>query len=295
VEESLRSEGHRRYGRADGGAPDRAGAEERASFERVGLGTLYRSGDAQEQTEFDDTVLGLHYANAAQRTTVPDDEWAPALRSFARAMVWCLPAAAIFLALSAGFGWPTADTEPTLVSPGTWVVVTAFGFALWLAGVVALAALAAASPIRPWGFVAVLATTFGTALLAPVVGAAGFARPAISRTAQGIANDPNISGAADQMQRSLLDNTVGRWLLVGGSVLLAIGAIAVVGMILGSRVLQRHDGWLVLIAIGLAVVAAYLGWSFLLTLGAMVLLAASLGLAYTVSRIAPDGSAPPAY
>ena len=97
------------------------------------------------------------------------------------------------------------------------------------------------------------------------------------------------------MHARLLDNTVGRWLVVGGGVLLIIGALAVAGAILGSRVLQRHDGWLVLIGLGIAVLAAYLSWGFLFVLAAMVILAGALGLAYTVSRIAPDGTAPPAY
>ena len=84
-------------------------------------------------------------------------------------------------------------------------------------------------------------------------------------------------------------------MLVLGAALLAIGAIAVAGTILGSRVLQRHDAWLMLMGIGIAIAAAYLSWPFLFTLAAMVALAGGLGLAYTVSRIGPDGTPPPAY
>jgi hypothetical protein len=226
---------------------------------------------------------------------VADDRWASSLRTFARAAVWCLPAAVLLLALSSVFGWPTDTSEPSLVSPGTWVVITALGFGLWLIGVAALAALIAPSPARPWGFVAVIASSLGVVLLTPVVGATGLARPAITRTASSIENDQNVAGAAARMQAGLLDHTAGRWLIVGGTVLLAIGAVAVVGAIHGSRVLSRPDGWLVLAGVGLALAAAMLGWTFLLTLGAMVMLAGALGLAYTVSRIAPDGTAPPAY
>lgn len=278
---------------------ERTQEDERALFERVGYGGLYRSGEAPaapaSDVDFGDTVLGLNYTAAAPRTSVAEDRWASALRSFARGAVWCLPAGALLLALSGVFGWPTETSEPALVSPGTWVVVTALGLGLWLVGVVALAALAAATRVRPWGYVAVVASALGVALLAPAVGIVGLARPAISRTASAIQGDERIGGIAGEMQTRLLDHTVGRWLVVGGGVLLALGALAVAGAILGSRVLQRHDGWLVLLGIGIAIVAAYLSWEFLFVLAAMVILAGALGLAYTVSRIAPDGTAPPAY
>lgn len=294
VDEELRS---RRV--TSGGAPvaDRAVEDERGMFERVGYGGLYRSGEVPTEAApgYDDTVLGLNYSTAAPREPVVEERWASALRTFARWAVWCLPVGVLLLALSAVFGAPTASTEPALVSPGTWVVVTALGLGLWLVGVVALAALIAHTRVRPWGYVAVVASALGVALLAPVVGVAGLARPAISRTALTVQGDDRIAGVASEMQDRLLDNTVGRWLVVGGGVLLTIGALAVAGAILGSRVLQRHDGWLVLLGAGIAVAAAYLSWEFLFVLAAMVVLAGSLGLAYTVSRIAPDGTPPSAY
>jgi hypothetical protein len=173
--------------------------------------------------------------------------------------------------------------------------VTALGLGVWLIGVTALAALAATSRGRTWGILSVLASAIGVALLGPVVGVAGLARPAITRTARGVENDQNIASAANRMQSALLDNTTGRFLLMGGTVMLALGAIAVVGTILGSRVLQRHDGWLIAVGVIIAIVAGFMAWSFLLTIAAMVTLAGTLGLAYTASRIAPDGTPPPAY
>ncbi|HEY7226490.1 MAG TPA: hypothetical protein VH561_23190 [Micromonosporaceae bacterium] len=297
VQRSLQNEG--RYGIPAGPdqAPprsDRARADDRARFARVGYGSLYQSDQARADA-YDDTVLGLNYTAAAPRVPVADERWASSLRGFARAAVWLLPVAVILLALSGVFGWPTNTTEPSLVSPGTWVVVTALGLGLWLVGVAALAALAATSRVRQWGSMAVVASALGVAMLGPVVGAVGFGRPAIHRTALSVENDPNIAGAAGQMQQSLLSNAAARWLLVAGVVLLAIGVVAVAVTILGSRVLQRHDGWLMLIGIGIAIVAAFLSWNFLLPLAAMVMLAGALGLAYTVSRIAPDGTPPPAY
>jgi hypothetical protein len=251
----------------------------------------YQSPYGYPDPNYDDTVLGgLSYRTAAPRQPVGDSRWAASLRSFARATVWCLPAAVVALALSTVWGWPTTTTEPNGASPGTWLVVTLAGLGLWLTGVTGLAALVASTPVRAWGFVAVTFSIAGTVLLAPVIGVLGLARPAVSRTADAIGAD-----AAGRMQAQLLDGTVGRWLIVGGAALLAVGAIAVAGAILGARALNRLDGWLVAAAITVAVVAAYLSWEFLLTLAAMVMLAATLGLAWTVSRISPDGEAPPAY
>lgn len=279
---------------------DRTDEEERARFARVGYGGLYRSGqfapeaEAEAPSQFDDSVLGLNYATVAPRVSVTDERWAASLRSFARGAVWCLPVGALLLALSAVFGWPTATSEPALVSPGAWVVVTALGLGLWLLGVIALAALAMNSRVRYWGFAAVIASTLGVALFAPVVGAVGLGRPAISRAATAT-DDARIADLAAQMQGRLLDHTVGRSLVIAGGVLLLLGAIAVAGLILGSRVLQRHDGWLVLLGVAIAIVATFLSWEFLFVLAAMAALAGALGLAYTVSRIAPDGTAPSAY
>jgi hypothetical protein len=295
VDEALRA---RRAGPDGTSVTERTVEDERGMFERVGYGGLYRSGEAPADTagrDYDDSVLGLNYTSAAPRTPVAEERWSSALRAFARGAVWSMPVGVLLLALSSVFGWPTATNEPALVSPGTWVVVTSLGLGLWLVGVVALAALVANSRVRRWGYVAVIASSLGVALIGPVIGVAGLARPAISRTANASPDDGRIAGLADEMHARLLDNTVGRWLVVGGGVLLIIGALAVAGAILGSRVLQRHDGWLVLIGLGIAVLAAYLSWGFLFVLAAMVILAGALGLAYTVSRIAPDGTAPPAY
>lgn len=303
---SRRGFGHPDGGDATDGGGATAVAEEVRPDERAraGDGRVYRSGEVPPGEAHlgeafagpgNDTVLGLDYTMVAPRSPVlPDEQWASALRSFARAAVWALPVSALLLALSAVFGWPTETTESILVSPGTWVVVTSLGLGLWLVGVVGLAALGANSRVRLWGYVAVVASALGVALLAPVVGAVGLARPAISRTVAA-ADDARIAEVGADIHARLLDNTVGRWLVVGGGVLLAIGAFAVAGAILGSRVLQRHDGWLVLLGLGIAVLAAYLSWEFLLVLSGMVILAGTLGLSYTVSRLAPDGSPPPAY
>jgi hypothetical protein len=290
-----------RLRRASGGPEAeaaRADADERGMFERVGYGGLYRSGEVPTDTsgrQYDDSVLGLNYSTVTPRTPVSDERWASALRSFARSAVWSMPFGVLLLALSGFFGAPTATTEPAVVSPGVWVVITTLGLGLWLIGVVALAALVANTRVRPWGYVAVVASALGLALLAPAIGITGLARPAITRTARQAPDDGRIAGLASEMQSRLLDNGPGRWLVIGGTVLLIIGGLAVVGTILSSRALQRHDGWLVMSGLAIAVIAALLSWEFLFVLAAMVVLAGALGLAYTVSRLTPDGSPPRSY
>jgi hypothetical protein len=272
---------------------ERARDDGRAAFERVSLGSQSRYATAER----DDTVLGgLHYTTAAPRAAIVDDGWAASLRGFGRATVWCLPVAVLLLALSAAFGWPSpGGKEPSAVSPGTWVVLTTLGLGLWLIGVFALAALVAATPARPWAYLAAVTSALGVAFLGPAVGITGLARPAISRTAAGAQGDPQIGTIAGQMQSRLLNNATGRWLVVGGSVLLIVAVVAVAGTILTSRALTQHDGFLVLLGTGLAVVAALISFQVLFVLAAMFTLAGLLGLSYTAGRIARDGTPPARY
>jgi hypothetical protein len=139
------------------------------------------------------------------------------------------------------------------------------------------------------------ASALGVALLAPAVGVTGLARPAISRTAAEVQNDGQIGAAAGQMQARLLDNSAGRFLIVGGSALLLLAVLAVAGTILSSRVLSQHDAWLVLLGLALAIAAAYASVEFIFVVAAMFVLAGTLGLAYTASRISPDGTPPTTY
>ena len=76
---------------------------------------------------------------------------------------------------------------------------------------------------------------------------------------------------------------------MGGLILLSVGWLAFGCAVLASGVLNRVDGYLVLCAVAIGVLAAYLSWQFLITVAAMVLLAAGLGLAWTASRLTPDG------
>jgi hypothetical protein len=113
VSQAIDREGGGKYGREpiaiDENARDgarltgRTRDDERASFERVGLGTVYRTDPDRH-----DAVLGLDYNTIAPRSPVRDDRWAGSLRQFARVAVWGLPVAAVLLALSSAVGWPTS-------------------------------------------------------------------------------------------------------------------------------------------------------------------------------------------
>jgi hypothetical protein len=206
--------------------------------------------------------------------------WARALRRFARAAVWALPLGAIGVALGAAGGWPT-PAAPTSGNPGTWLILTIAGLTLVVIGVVGLASLMAPTAGGPWAAGAVVAMVAGSLLLAPVLGLVALVRPAGPRLAD---------GAAAHLEAQVMQAASARWLGVSGLALIAVAGLALGCGILATRVLNRGDGWLVLIAVALAVVSAYAGWQFLLVLSGMALLAAALGLAWTASRLTPDGA-----
>jgi Amt family ammonium transporter len=201
--------------------------------------------------------------------------------------VWTLPAAAICYALSGMWGWPTRNSEPAGESPGTWLVVTVFGLILGVAGVLAVTALLSATPGRRWSVGALVLIPAGSLLLTPVLGVIAVARPSVSRTADRIGAD-----AALDLENRFFDNAITRWLGVGGLILLAAGWFLLGCAVLASGVLNRVDGYLLLCAVAIAVLAAYMSWQFLITVAAMVVLAAGLGLAWTASRLTPDGRTP---
>lgn len=219
------------------------------------------------------------------------DEWVPPTREvadeagcvqslwgFARTTVWAMPAAAMCLALAGVWGWPTQVAEPSGTSPGTWLVVTVLGLLLGLVGVLAITALLIATAGRIWALVALLTVLPGTVLLAPVLGIVGVARPSVLRLRLG-------SDLAADLDGRFVNGAVSRWLGVGGLVLLAVGWFALGCAVLASGVLKRVDGFLIIAAVVIAVLGAYLTWELLLFFASMVLLAAGLGLSWTASRL----------
>jgi hypothetical protein len=206
--------------------------------------------------------------------------WARALRRFARAVVWATPIGAICIAVGAAGGWPT-PAAPTDGNPGMWLILTLSGLILVVIGVVGLASLMAPTDGGPWAAGAVVALVAGSLLLAPVLGLVAVARPAGPRLAD---------GAAAQLEAQVMQTASVRWLGVSGLALIAVAGVVLACGILATRILNRADGWLVLFAVALAVTSAYAGWQFLLVLAGMALLAAALGLAWTASRLTPDGA-----
>ncbi len=252
------------------------------------------SGRAADQGERRTYVYDLHEipliemgaAVEAPHDTA-DAAWARSIRRFARAVVWAVPGAAFSFALAGVWGWPTPHGGPTGQSGGTWLVVTVLGLVLGLLGMIALAALLVPTPGRRWALTALIMSLLGTVLLAPMLGVIGLARPSVTSVTREI-----TAGTAATLEAGFFDGDVSRWLGVWGLILLALGWFALGCAVLASRMLNRADGWLMLLAVAVAIAAAYLSWQFLLVIAAMVLLASGLGLAWTASRLTPDGGPP---
>ena len=142
----------------------------------------------------------------------------------------------------------------------------------------ALAALLGPTPGSWWATAGLVAMVAGSLLLAPVLALVGLVRPV----------GPGL-GVVPALEAQVLDSATARWLGVLGLVLIAVAGLALGCGVLATGILNRTDGWLI-IAVALAVVGAYVGWQFLLVLAGMALLASSLGLAWTASRLTPDGA-----
>jgi hypothetical protein len=250
----------------------------------LGGSGVYRSGRVRAPESVNLPPLLDHTVLAAPPVFRPPDgiwsPWAVRLRRFARAAVWAMPLGMALLALTGVWGWPT-PTQEGQQSPGTWLVWTLVALTLAVVGVVALTALLALTPGAPWALAAVVLVLPGTVLLASVLGVIGVARPAASRLA--------LSG---RLEGPLFDGAVPRWLGVGSLVLLGAGWLCLAVAVAAARMLNRIDGALLAGAVGLATLAAYAHWQFLVVLAAMLALAGALGLAFTASRLNPDGVPP---
>jgi Amt family ammonium transporter len=210
---------------------------------------------------------------ASYGDTPPDPRWIVRTRTFARAGVWAIPAAAVAIAVASVWGVPRAGHPPTGASPGSWLVLTAFGLALGLIGLTALAVLLVPTPGRGWGLAGLVTAVFGTVLVAPVLGVVGLARPAVGRL-----GDP-VAAAFDA---DLGAGPVLRWLGIGGLLLLSVAWTLIALAVIGSTVFNRVDGYLILGAVGVGLISVFL--PTLLALAALILLAAGIGIAWTATR-----------
>src|SRR5262249_19335786 len=144
----------------------------------------------------------------------PDPWWIVRTRTFARAGAWALPAAGIAIFVASIWGVPRAGNPPTGASPGSWLVLTAFGMALALVGLMALTVLLVPTPGRGWGLAGLICALFGMALAAPVLGVIALARPAVDRLG---------SSAAAAFDADVGGGPVLRWLAIGGLLVLGVG------------------------------------------------------------------------
>jgi hypothetical protein len=209
-----------------------------------------------------------------------DQAWARTVRRFARVNVWGLPLATACFALAGMWGWPKASSP----APAAWLAVDVVGLVLTLVAFMGLAALFAPTPARRWSLVGLYAMVCGAIFIAPVLGLLGVARPSLTRETKAIG-----ANTAANLRNALFDATVSRWLGVCGLVLAAVAWFALGCAVMASGLFNRNDGFLFLGADAIAVAGAYVSWQFLLVIAAMVALAASLGVAWTATRLAADG------
>jgi hypothetical protein len=198
-----------------------------------------------------------------------------------------LPFAAGCIALSGMWGWPQPAASQSSLWPALWLVMNLLGLSLAIVGVMGLSALFAATLARRWAFIALLSMVGGTVFFAPVLGVIAVARPAVANVAGHIGAD-SAANLEDQFFRGPL----GLWLAVAGLVLIGVGWVCLGLAVLSSRVLNRTDGFLLMVAVALAVAGAYLSWQFLVVIGALVALAAGTDLSWSAAQLRPDGTRP---
>jgi hypothetical protein len=221
-------------------------------------------------------VLAGHAAATAGPVTVATTEaWARSVRRFARVAVWTVPAYAVVYGV-ASFGW-YGDLVPYLdhgVSPrygGTWHRYThqlGAPLAAWLGlvAMVALAALLIGVRSRRTAAVGLGAGMAGTALLLPAGGLATF--PA--------AVDDRVYGRVFGLT------------VAAGAALYSLGWFLLGLAVLRSRILNRGDGILLLVAAPLLGLGGALAGP-LRTVGLLLVLAAGIGIGVTAVRLVPAG------
>jgi hypothetical protein len=230
-----------------------------------------------QQSDVDDELFAS-MTRPGPATAETESGWGGKVRAFARAAVWAIPLAAIVLTVPFFWGVPRPHHPPSGASPGSWLLVTAIGLALTLVGAIALTALIVSTPGRGWALTGLLCALVGTVVYLPTLGVIALARPAVEHVGD---------KAAAAFEADLAGGPMLRWLSIGGLVLLSAGW-ALLGMaILASNALNRADGYLILVAVALAVAAAGFAPA-LLVISALALLAAGLGLAWTAGRTAPE-------
>jgi hypothetical protein len=231
-------------------------------------------------------IGGLTFHVGGVRRVIGDPGWARVLRRFSRIAVWMLPFSAGCIALSGMWGWPKPVPSHSAWQ-ALWLVMNLVGLLLAIVGVIGLSALFAATTARRWAFTALVTMLGGSLFLAPVLGLIAVARPAVANVAGHIGAD-----SAANLEDRFFRSPFGLWLAVAGLLLIGVGWISLGLAVLSCRVLNRTDGFLLMIAVALAVAGAYLSWQFLLVIGSLVALAAGMDLSWSAAQLRPDGSQP---
>lgn len=233
-------------------------------------------------------VLGPDAVAAVPDTKIvtANPVWARTQRRFARAAIWTLPGYGALLVVLGLVTVPEHDGD--LAGYARFVTTDAYrylnagtvaGAWLGLVGIVALTGLLAGTRGRYFAIAGLLTGLAGTAVTLPLVGLRGLAEPLVGRVYQ----RGDAAGAA-VLRHDLYDPTTTRVALVGavlsGSGWLLLGIAALL-----ARVLNRADGYLLALSALLFGGAWYL--PMLRTVAALLFLAATLGLAFTATRLVP--------
>ena len=234
-------------------------------------------------------VLGPDPAAAAVPSTkivTANPVWARTQRRFARAAIWTLPGYAMLLIALGLVAVPEADGNfagyARFVTTDAYRylnVGTVVGAWLGLVGIVALTGLLAGTRGRYFAIAGLLTGLGGTAVTLPLVGLRGLAEPVIGRVYQ----SGDAAGAA-ALRHDLYDTTTTR-VALAGAVLSGLGWLLLSIAALRARVLNRTDGYLLMLSALLLGGAWYL--PLLRTVAALLFLAATLGLAFTATRLLP--------
>jgi hypothetical protein len=193
-----------------------------------------------------------------------------AVRTAARVAIWCLPLAAVVFGVSVLVAWP----HPTATaSPGTWVLLTAASIALAVLGGLGLTVLLVPSPGRAPALAGLVTLVAGAALAAPLVGVVGLARPAVGHLG---------AATTTAFDTDLTSGPAVRGIIVVGLLLLGAAWTLLACAVLVSDRFNRGDGYLLLLAVGLATAGVLL--RSVLAIAALAALAGALGLAFTATR-----------
>lgn len=222
-------------------------------------------------------------------TVATTTAWAYSVRRYARFAVWTLPVYALAHAVVT-FGWHGhldmkvsfyADRASADWFRYTHLIGGPLAAWLGLVALISLTSLLVGVRSRRSAVVGLASGLAGTVVLLPVLGTAGFVQPAL---ALAFLRGDSFALAVNSQVYGL----PARVTVLVGSGLYSLGWLLLGWAVLRSRILNRADGVLLMIAAPLVGIGGALAGP-LRTVGALLVLAAGIGLAVTAARLVPAG------